>query len=119
MRTQEWPEHVLDVGSEGRIGVDVLAKLACADAELHCQAEDIYKFVAGVTDEVGAENTVAAAINNDLRPGDCFGVGPGRKPVAHVVDMGFDRQALRFRGGLGQAYSGKSGNCINRGCELA
>ena len=32
-------QHVLDVARECRIGADVLAKLARADAELHCQAE--------------------------------------------------------------------------------
>jgi hypothetical protein len=31
--------------------------------------------------------------------------------------MNFGRQALRFRGGLGQADSGKGGNRMDRGCE--
>ena len=70
-------KHVLDVSSEGRIGVDVFAKLACTDAELHCQTEDVDKLVTSMADEVGAENAVAATIDNDLRPGDGFGVGPG------------------------------------------
>ena len=56
---------------------------------LHGQAEDVDKFVTGMADKMGPENTVAAAINNDLRPGDCLGVGPRRKPVVHVVDVDF------------------------------
>lgn len=108
-------EHVLDVGSECRIGVDVLAKLARADAELHCEAKDVDKLVTGMADEVSPENTVAGTIHDDLRPGDCFGVGPRRKPIAHIVDMDFCRQALRFQGGLGQADSSKSRHRIDRG----
>ena len=55
-------EHMLDIGSERRIGVDVLAKLARADAELHGKAEDVYKLVTGVSDEMRSENMVAIAI---------------------------------------------------------
>jgi hypothetical protein len=110
-------EHVLDVGSKCRIGVDVLAKLTRSDAKLHCHAEDVDKLVTGMADEMGAENTVAATIHDDLRLGDRFGVSPRRKPVVHVVDMDFGRQALRFRGGLGQADSGKRRNCIDRSCN--
>jgi hypothetical protein len=36
-------QPVLDVGSECRMGVDVLAKIARADAELHGQAENVDK----------------------------------------------------------------------------
>jgi len=56
---------------------------------LHGQAEDVDKFVTGMADKMGPENTVAAAIYNDLRPGDCLGVGPRRKPVVHVVEVDF------------------------------
>ena len=106
---------MLYVGSECRIGVDVFPQRACADAEFHGQAEYVYKLVTGMADEVGPENTVAGTIDDDLRPGDPLGVGPRRKPVVHVVDMDFGRQALRLSGSLGQADSGKGGNRIDRG----
>jgi len=108
-------KDVLYVGSECRIGVDVFPQRACADAEFHGQAEYVYKLVTGMADEVGPENTIAGAIDDDLRPSDPLGVGPRRKPVVHVVDMDFGRQALRLGGGLGQADSGKGGNRIDRG----
>jgi hypothetical protein len=82
-------KHVLDV--EGRIGVDVFPQRACADAEFHGQAEDIYKLVTGMADKVGAENPVVATIDNDLRPGDPLGVSPRRKSVVHIVDVDFGR----------------------------
>ena len=82
---------------------------------LHGQAEDVDKFVTGMADKMGPENTVAAAIYNDIRPGDRLGVSPRRKPVVHVVDVDFGRQALGLRGGLGQADGGKCRNRVDRG----
>ena len=93
----------------------MLAQFSRADTEFHGQAEDVYKLVTGMADEVGPENAVAAAIDDDFRPGDRLGVGPRRKPVVHVVDMDVGRQALRRRGGLGQADSGTGGTRLDRG----
>ena len=42
----------------------MLAKLARADAELHRETEDIHELMTGMADEMGAENTVAATIQN-------------------------------------------------------
>jgi hypothetical protein len=110
-------EHMLDIGSERRIGVDVLAKLARADAELHGKAEDVYKLLTGMSDEMRPENMVAVAIHDNLRPRGRLDVGTRRKPVAHVVDVDVDSQAFGFRGGLGQTDSGKGRNRIDRGCD--
>ena len=65
---------------------------------LHGQAEDVDKFVTGMADKMGPENTVAAAIYNDLRPGDCLGAGPivvGSDAAVVVIDLASgEREAL-------------------------
>jgi hypothetical protein len=44
-------EHVLDVGGERRIGVDVVHELARGDAEPDRGAEDVDRFLAGMLDD--------------------------------------------------------------------
>ena len=60
------PEHVLDIGGKGWIGVDVVAKLTRCDAELDRKPKHIDELLALVPYEMRAENSVIRAINNDL-----------------------------------------------------
>src|SRR5260221_11959100 len=68
-------EHVLDVGGEGRIGVDLLLQLARGDAELDGEAKDVDQLLALMADEMRAEDKVRCAIDDDLRPRRGFGIG--------------------------------------------
>ncbi len=55
------PEHVLDVGGEGRIGIGLLPELARGDAAPDREPEDVDKLLALMADEMGAENPSADA----------------------------------------------------------
>src|SRR3954466_12572995 len=83
-------QHVLDVGGKRRIGVDEVFELTGRDAKAHRQTENVAKLVAGMADEMRAENAVAQAIDNDLRPGDGFSIGTRRKPFEHIVSVNLD-----------------------------
>ena len=89
-------QHRLDVGREGRIGVDEVADRARLDPVLHGEPENIDQLLAGVADEMGADDGVASLIDDDLRPGDRLGELPRREPIFHVVDLDADFSPFSF-----------------------
>src|SRR3954452_19224533 len=58
------PEHVLDVGRKRRIRIDVVADLGGGQAEAHRKAEEVNQLLAGVPDEMRAENAVGGLVDN-------------------------------------------------------
>src|SRR5258708_11233534 len=100
------PDHVLDVGGKRRVGVDIVPYLARSDAKAHGEAEDVDQFLAGMADEMCAEDAVGGAVDDDLRPGDGLGIGFGGKPLLHVVAVDVDRKTLLLGGGFSQADPG-------------
>src|SRR6266852_7829399 len=91
-------EHVLDVGGKRRIGVDIVPDLASRQAKTHGEAKEVDQLLAGMSDEMRAEDTVGGLIDNDLRPRDGLGIGFRGEPVAHVVGVNVDRKTLLFGG---------------------
>src|SRR4051812_25569950 len=55
-------EHMLDVGRERRIGVDVVLELARGDAEPDRQAEDVDQLLAGMSDHMRPQDEIAAPV---------------------------------------------------------
>ena len=60
-------EHVLDVGGKRRIGVDIVPDLARREAKAHREAKEVDQLLAGVPDEMRAEDEVGGLIDNDFR----------------------------------------------------
>ena len=87
-------EHVLDVGGERRIGVNIFPDLAGCDAEAHRQSENIHELLARMPDEMRAENVVGRLIDDHLRPRDGLGIGFGGEPAEHVVGVNVDGKAF-------------------------
>src|SRR5713101_4817452 len=110
-------QHVPDVGGKRRVGADGVLDLGSGDAKAHRQPEDIDKFLAGMSDEKGAENSVGGLIDDDFRPGHGLRVGSGGKPVVDVVAVNLDREPILVCGGLGQADRSQRRHGIDRGCD--
>ena len=108
------PEHVLDVGGKRRIGVDVVADLRGREAKAHREAEQVDQFLAGMPDEMRAEDAVGGLIDDDFRPRDGLGIGFRREPVAHVVGVNVDRKSLLPGGRFGQADRGECRHGVDR-----
>src|SRR3954467_13649072 len=87
-------EHVLDVGGERRIGVNIFPDLARGDAKAHLQSEDIHQLLAGMPDKMGTENAVGRLIDDHLRPRHGFGIGFRGEPVEHVIGVNVDGKTL-------------------------
>src|SRR6266446_4723676 len=107
-------QHVLDVGGKRRVGVDVILDLAGGDAKAHCKPEDVDELLAGMPNEMRAEDAVGCLIDDDFRPRDGLRVGPRRKPAEHVIAMNLNRKALVVCGGLGQADRGERWHGVDR-----
>jgi hypothetical protein len=100
------PEHVSDVGGKRRIGVDIVPDLAGHDAEPHRQSKNIDQLLAGMSDEVGAENAIGRLIDDDPRP--CDGLGATDAAWERFPLSPRDASRLSNRLGNGISNSGQS-----------
>src|SRR5665213_1810145 len=70
-------QHVLDVGRKRRVGVDVVLDLAGGDAKAHRQSENVDQLLAGVSDEMRAENAIGRPVDDNFRPRHRLRISPG------------------------------------------